>query len=232
MKLTNNWVTEGLIDAEFKQYLLLAYLQNVESDFDELKIYPHLTDLNDRLNELNLIKKTKLNLFNHFDKEVTGIDLKQQKILYKNKETESEIFKTIDEIIEFSIPKINDMLNIGKGIFDRIWSDIKIVEMGIYNENRNYGYLILPNLFDMNVYQYELNILSYQNNDRILMTKLIKIYQNIFNINYKKIILDIKTESKQVNPPIFIVDSIIKYPLVESLLPISKRKLIRILSQP
>ena len=43
--LSKNWITEGIIDFEYKKYILLAYLQHIKSEFDERKLYPMLSDL-------------------------------------------------------------------------------------------------------------------------------------------------------------------------------------------
>jgi len=44
-KLPTNWLTDGLVDFEYKKYLLLAYLKSVEEEFDSKRLYPILSDL-------------------------------------------------------------------------------------------------------------------------------------------------------------------------------------------
>ena len=43
--LSENWITEGWVDFEYKKYVLLAYLQHVESQVKEGKLYPPLGEL-------------------------------------------------------------------------------------------------------------------------------------------------------------------------------------------
>ena len=45
VSLDKNWLTEGLIDFEYKKYELLAYLKNVGKSFSENRLYPFLGDL-------------------------------------------------------------------------------------------------------------------------------------------------------------------------------------------
>ena len=45
MKLKENWLTEGLIDFEYKKYQLLAYLKRVKDSFNKVELYPFLSDL-------------------------------------------------------------------------------------------------------------------------------------------------------------------------------------------
>ena len=44
-KLPNDWLTSGLLDAEYKQYILLAWLKRWEREFRDVKIYPALGHL-------------------------------------------------------------------------------------------------------------------------------------------------------------------------------------------
>ncbi len=37
--LPKNWLTEGLIDFEYKKYILLSYTQQVKGSFKERKLY-------------------------------------------------------------------------------------------------------------------------------------------------------------------------------------------------
>ena len=44
-KLSKDWLTQGLIDFEYKKYLLLAYLQKAKKSFEKVELYPFLADL-------------------------------------------------------------------------------------------------------------------------------------------------------------------------------------------
>ena len=43
--MDTDWLFQGIIDAEQKQYILLDYFQKLNKDFDEMKIYPIITSL-------------------------------------------------------------------------------------------------------------------------------------------------------------------------------------------
>ncbi len=74
-QLNLNWITEGLMDFEYKKYLLLAYLQEVSRDFDEKKLYPVLSDLVMHYNNLITIKRNKTYVSNQFPKQISKIDI-------------------------------------------------------------------------------------------------------------------------------------------------------------
>ena len=58
-KLSNDWLTQGLIDFEYKKYLLLAYLQTVKSSFGKGELYPFLADLVFHYRNLQALKENK-----------------------------------------------------------------------------------------------------------------------------------------------------------------------------
>ena len=82
--LPENWMTEGLIDFEYKKYQLLAYLKETSSQFKDVKIYPALADLIDHLQTLNELQLGKLELSNLFPKNLESIDLQQAKLTYSS----------------------------------------------------------------------------------------------------------------------------------------------------
>mgnify|MGYP001019670819 FL=1 len=51
-ELPSDWLTGGILDAEYKRYILLAWIKQVERDFREVKIYPGLGNLIEQHREL------------------------------------------------------------------------------------------------------------------------------------------------------------------------------------
>ena len=68
-KLSKDWLTEQHIDLELKQYVLLAYLQEVKESYKAAKIYPYLGDLIEHYKNLLLIKQV---CFVHMAMEFKG----------------------------------------------------------------------------------------------------------------------------------------------------------------
>ena len=58
-QLKENWLTEGLVDFEYKKYLLLAYLKKVKESFTRMELYPFLSDLVFHHRNLMAIKENK-----------------------------------------------------------------------------------------------------------------------------------------------------------------------------
>src|SRR4051812_43718129 len=101
MELTQDWITNGNIDFEYKKYLLLAYLQQVDNEFEAKKLYPSFAQLIDHYRNLEVLKEQKKLLMSGFPKEITKVDLENLRFQYKDLIKDDELISEIDEIISF-----------------------------------------------------------------------------------------------------------------------------------
>lgn len=229
IKLDVDWITTGILDIEYKQYELLAYLQKVEKNFDELKLYPYFSDI---MNHYELLINYKLNkdeLNRNFPKKLIDISLSETKLMYEDLVPDSKYMKELDDLIDFSLVEFRKKISHGKFIYDEVERCIDILEMGIIHYNNNKGFFILDGE-TIDVYEYELGGI-FGINRRALKTRLIRTYPSQFNITYESIRLDLLDGCKFSTPSTFIIDSPIKYPIEETLLPITKRLLVKKLRQ-
>ncbi len=79
-KLTQNWLTDGLIDFEYKKYILLAYLQQVGKSFSKQELYPTFSDLIFHYNNLRKVKEGKELLYQNFPKEISQSDFPEVEV--------------------------------------------------------------------------------------------------------------------------------------------------------
>lgn len=108
------WFVEAPIDFEHKQYVLFAYLQNVELCFMQKKLSPHLLHLERLVDELIGFQSSFDVLKKEFDKN--------RYIYFDNVKLEGEKDETIVEVIEivnFSIPQIEPRLKMGYKILKK-----------------------------------------------------------------------------------------------------------------
>ena len=82
-KLAPNWITEGLIDFEYKKYVLLAYLNFIHQNFDEKLLYPFLADLIFHYQNLLSLKENKDKTKESFNKQIKKLDLENFKIEFE-----------------------------------------------------------------------------------------------------------------------------------------------------
>lgn len=113
--LQTGWYIEPPIDFEHKQYILLNYLQKVDSSFMNKKLSPYFLNLEKIRNELNIFKTT----YNDFK-----LNLEKQRYLYfednsKIRGLENDVIFEVLEIVDFSIPQIDVRIDLGKKILIR-----------------------------------------------------------------------------------------------------------------
>ena len=72
--LNQNCITESHIDFEYKKYILLSYLKEMNKNFNEQKLYPFLSDLLQHYLSLNELKDKKVFVANHFPKQISRFD--------------------------------------------------------------------------------------------------------------------------------------------------------------
>ena len=118
MALQDNWLTEGLIDYEFKKYTLLAYFEEVKRLFGKHKLYPSLSDLLSHYRNLQVIKKDKKSLNQGFPKELKGLNADQLKLIYEKMIHDDSLMQEIEQIMDFAIPVFKEAIEEGKELYD------------------------------------------------------------------------------------------------------------------
>jgi len=109
------WYIEPPIDFEHKQYVLLGYLQEVDSSFLKRQLSPHFLYMEKMLGELTSFHKSFYDFSNEMDRR-KYIYLQGDDEL--NKDNNSLIYE-IKEIVDFSIPQISARINFGKIILQK-----------------------------------------------------------------------------------------------------------------
>lgn len=229
LKLSENWLTEGLLDVEYKQYEFMAYLKKVEDKFNRLELYPYFTDILYHYESLLSYRDNKLDLLALFPKKLIDISLENTELIYEDLIPDAEYLNNIDKLVEFAIPKLRQLIRQGKFVYDEVERCVDVIELGIRPIYRREGYFMIED-GDIQVYEYQLGVFDGTTGSRILKTKLIRSYPKEFQLSYDSIRLDLVNESKLINPSTFLIDTPIRYPFEQTLLPVVKRILIKMLS--
>ncbi len=233
-KLSHNWITEGTIDFEYKKYTLLAYLQHISQHFNEQRLYPFLADLIFHHQNLVSLQRNKEAVCKGFPKEVKKIDFDQFKLEYERVMNDSSYIEEIENIINYSLPKIEAHLGNGKEIYNTVETELEIFPIGILPLQTDIGYMLLSNgnSSDTQVFGYEMTFFeSATEKYRAMKTHFVSTYIRQFTNTYEAIKLDLIRLNKDLpNPATFVVQSQQAYPFKETLFPIAKRSLVRFLS--
>src|SRR5574337_759878 len=103
MSLKDNWLTDGLIDFEFKKYQLLGYLKKVKDSFLRVELYPHLSDLVFHYRNLISLRENKMLLGDSFPRELSPESLKKLKVSYRKMIEDDAVMNEIESIMEFAL---------------------------------------------------------------------------------------------------------------------------------
>ncbi|AHM58965.1 hypothetical protein D770_03490 [Flammeovirgaceae bacterium 311] len=229
--LPDDWLTQGLIDFEYKKYLLLAYLQEVQQSFDRQALYPILAELVEHYQSLRKLQENKSKLQEAMPKKLTGTDLKRLQLIYERLEADDELMQELNAILEFSIPRIKSALEVGKNIYEHVESKVSLQPVGIFPLYAREGYLLVQERIkvEMLIYRYQVQVFQ-QEGERYGGIHLEYLeHQPITIMNTcERIKLDLVRKYRDLpNPATFSFFSEHDYPLEETLLPVAKRQLVR-----
>ncbi len=163
--LSENWISEGLIDFEYKKYILLAYLQHVSKHFDEETLYPMLADLIFHHQNLVVIRANQRDANEHFPRQLQRLDLEDFTLQYEALMHNDDYIEEIAQIINYAIPKIENCLQTGRNVYDQVENALEIQPVGIVPINAEAGYLLLVNgrHTQTNVFAYQLSFFENAN---------------------------------------------------------------------
>jgi hypothetical protein len=228
--LSKNWLTEKHIDFEYKKYVLLAYLKEVSGNFEENRLYPSLSELVEHYRQLLSIKENKQHLKDAFPQRLQQMDMERLMLSYEKIIEDDALMAELQSIIEFSIPQFKYSLVEGKKIYDFIEEHISISPVGVMPLYPEKGYMFIKNAdADTIVYEYQITIFQQPDEKyRGIHATYVKSYTKSFINTYEYIKTDLVREYKNLpNPATFAIESEMRLPLEQTLLPIAKRALVK-----
>ncbi|PZX55744.1 hypothetical protein [Algoriphagus chordae] len=232
--LPKNWITEGLIDFEYKKYQLLAYLQQTNKHFNEMKLYPVLSDLIDHYRDLEKLKSDSAALNGQFPKTLDSIDFQKGKLNYQSKVIPSAVMKEVSMITDFALPKLVSQIEEGRTIYDFVEDQLEFEPVGIVPIYKQEGYILMSRekTKEVHAFRYKSSLLHYAGeNFRSISMWLIAVFQRSLVNTLEKIKMDLIREIKELpNPATWRIHSQQEFPIEETLIPISKRLLLKSVS--
>ena len=217
--MSTDWIFEGVIDAELKEYVLLGYFQKLNKQLEDMKVYPMFTEITLHLaNIRNLLLKNQIlytdkSLLN-IDDEITIIDLKTKDKPILTIHEENELRK----ILKYSEAKLQDYFDIIKSVWTIVYDAIEVVS--ILNEDnliskKGYFYTKSSNL--INIWEYNIRKHKGENKTTFKQIEDPNLYTHV-----------ISTENEL---PTFYIHCEKEVPFEETLLPLMKRKVLSYIFQ-
>lgn len=228
-KLSKTWLTDPHIDAEYKSYILLDYLQNAQAAFEKLQLFPTLSELIEHYRELLALKDSSDLIRDLFPKQLVSINWKDKQLTYEQLINDISLMEEIINTLEFSIPRLKEQIEAGKEIYDEAESHIYMNVIGLMPLQANEGYLLVNTGSEVLAYQYQVTLYEQsQTRYKGLRTALIQNYPWNLSTTYVSIKHElIRQNSTLPNPATFAFESNKKLPLVECYLPIARRMLLQ-----
>jgi hypothetical protein len=232
--LSETWFADGYIDFELKKYTLLAYLQEIHRYFNENKLYPQLADIIFHYNNLAAFRENKKYLQEQFPKKLTGLQLEKLQVLFEQMIEDDELMRELEEIINYATQEIQHTISNGTEIYEFVEDKLVIFPVGLIPLDSQEGYFFLSQggFSDTRVYQYRLSFFEkHDEKYRSIRTEYIDTWaRNLVN-TYESIKAElIRVKSGLPNPAVYSIETELKFPVDETLLPIAKRTLVRYIS--
>jgi hypothetical protein len=229
--LSNDWLTEKCIDFEYKKYVLLAFLQDVNSDFEVHKLYPSLKELITHYRQLVSLKDKKEELSGSFPKKAKEMDMENLDIVYEKIFQDSQLMQELECIINYSIPRFERYLADGKKMYESIEAQLNIFPVGVIPIQAKEGYIFIRDgkNADTKVYEYDITLFEQpEGKYRGIHTNFVKTCESGLKFSYQYIKLELLKEKQELpNPATYAIESDWTLPLEETLLPIAKRRLLK-----
>ena len=230
-RLSENWITEKNYDLEYKQYILLAYLKEVDNHFKNAKLYPHYNELKYHHKLLTEFAQKTADLFYNFPRNSVGIDVENAKLKYQNEFENPAMIDEINEIVEFSIPKIEGFMEEGNQILDFIEQQVNVEPIGIVPLEKDEGYFLLVDDHHKKMLVYQYHITLFDKSDaahRKIKARYLMSFKKSFQNTMESIKSTLIGKNQNLpNPATFSIESSIPLPLNETYLPIAKMMLAR-----
>jgi hypothetical protein len=232
--LSQTWFADGYIDFELKKYTLLAYLQEVNKYFGENKLYPQLADIIFHYNNLVAFRENKKYLQEQFPKKLSMIQMEKLQMLYQQMIEDDELMQELEEIINYSADEIKSTISNGTEIYEFVETQLNIFPIGIVPLEINEGYFFLSegNSKKTRVYQYSLSIFHQQDEKyRSIKTEYLTDWSRGIANTYEHIKAELLRLKKDLpNPAVYCIETGLKFPVDETLLPVAKISLVRYIS--
>ena len=233
--LSETWFADGYIDFELKKYTLLAYLQEVNKYFNQNMLYPQLSDMIFHYNNLVAFRENKKYLQEQFPKKLTGIQIERLQVLYEQMIEDDELMSELEDIINYSVSEMQTAIANATEIYEFVENKLVIFPVGIVPLDIHEGYFFLNegNFNRTLVYQYRLSFFEkHDEKYRSIRTEYVNTWERNMVNTYENIKSElIKTKSQLPNPAVYSIETELKFPVEETLLPIAKRSLVRYISK-
>lgn len=228
ISLPSDWLTQDRLDAEYKQYVVLAYLQGVGQRFAQNRLCPDLPDLQRHYDDTLRFRRGKGTLTAAFPKRVAGISGPPPRINYESELPDNPLMQEVDDIVSFALPRFHRTLTEGRQRWADLAATLTLEPVGLLPLHRDEGYLFVhyTHTADLSVYQYRLTL--YDTNvpgGRHVHWLLRDRMRRNLGTTFERLKVDLARQYDLPNPAAFRVESRQVLEEQETILPITQQLL-------
>lgn len=228
-KLQEDWITNGLMDSEYKKYVLLAYFKHVQKAFNKVQLYPTLAELVRHYKNLIQLRDGKEQISKKLPKKISSINREKLELEYERLVTDGEFLKQLEEVMDFAIPKFKYSIEEGKEIYEFVEKQCDLTPIGLMPLYVDEGYFFLNSTSNnVAIYRYQLTVIEKSTEKyRGIHAKLINKFTKDISRTFESIKQEIIRKYKDLpNPATFLVQSKLDLPYHSTLLPVAKRLIV------
>lgn len=232
--LPKDWAYSPALDAELKQYLLLAYLQRVQACFGEHKLYPHLSQLHEHLTELLRIRQ-ELERIAEAGGEVSGFDPATGRAVHEPLQLDPWL-GVVEQVIGMAVPGLREALAEGHALRGEIARRIQFAPVGLMPLKPSAGWLLLRSGRLAQAYRYEVALVCAADAEhdglRRVRTRYVADYAMGLGATFERIKTDLLARHPDLpNPAVFAFETDLALPRIETYMPVAKQLLYEVIRQ-
>ena len=226
--LPPDWLTQNRIDAEYKQYVVLAYLQNVQRRFEASCLYPDLPDLQRHYDSTLHFRQGMGTLRAAFPRRITGIGGPPPRIQYQADQPDDPLLAEVDTLVDFALPRFQEALTAGHQRWADLVATVSLEPVGMLPLHRQEGYIFFHchTTADLSIYQYRLMLYDHwAPGGRLVHWQLRDRLRRPSGTSFEQLKLGLINRYELPNPATFRLESQHPVPEQETLLPIAQQLL-------
>jgi hypothetical protein len=155
-------------------------------------------------------------------------------VLYEQMIQDDELMQELEDIIGYSTEHMRTAITNGTEIYEFVEDKLNILPVGILPVHSKEGYFFLTDSTANATRAYSYYLSFFEKHDekyRSMRTEYIDSWQRNLSNTYEQIKSELLQRKPELpNPAVFAIETSLKFPLDETLLPVAKRSLVRYIS--
>lgn len=218
-------IIAATLDEELEEYRLLAYLQRLDNQYRQRKLYPWLDELALRIGQLRALARKAGELGDRLPCEVLGLDWAKQELL-RRPLADPGPWAAVEQALGRALPSLVTARERGEELREELNGRIRAEAVGIVPLDAREGWLLLRERDQARIYAYALPLVREVDppgDHRHVRTRYFATWSLGLSSTYAHIKDRLARTGPLPNPATFAFETDISLPRIETFLPLAKR---------